>query len=121
MKQTTSVLAALEAGEAGGAEATLRLGDDIGAVAGRRSAGAVGRAVVDDDRPVAVRESGEDAGYRARLVEHGQDDVDGARLVQTAEKPRGRSRAGVPMAPCTRRPDRRAERRRIPARRPRWR
>ena len=79
MKQTISELGRRQPGEAGGAEAALRLADDHERRGSRATLGrAVGRAVVDDDRPVAGRNRGEHPGNRLRLVEHGQDHVDRA-------------------------------------------
>ena len=85
MKQTTSERGRRQAGEAGGAEAAARLGRRPALRASRAIARrAVGRAVVDDDRPVAGREAGEHARDRLRLVEHRQDHVDSDRLARGA-------------------------------------
>ena len=74
MKQTMSARGGAQAGEAGRAEARLRLVHDARAERRGELARAVGRAVVDDDRVVAGGHALEHPGQGVALVEHGQDD-----------------------------------------------
>src|SRR5581483_3543291 len=64
-----------EAGEAGRTEAGPGFDDDGGAGRPGDGAGPVRRAIVDDDRPVAGGEGGQQRWQGGRFVEDGNDDV----------------------------------------------
>ena len=68
-------------GETGGAKPLGRLSHDECTARLRRLGGAIGRTVVDHDRPVAAWEPGEQPADALHLVQGGQDDIDGDGVV----------------------------------------